>query len=127
MPMLIFESLSEYTMSTWKSHIAENDDATNAHFEHRIVELEALVAPLDKIASDLPATAERDDPFPTIMNDSFLERSRGHRRIVMQIEVLVAELHEFIQGGRVDYLDELECYRQIYMLLASKSLIGFEL
>lgn len=45
----------------------------------------------------------------------------------MQIEVLVAELHEFIQGGRVDYLDELECYRQIYMLLASKSLIGFEL
>jgi len=45
----------------------------------------------------------------------------------MQIEVLVAELHEFIQGGRVDYLGELECYRQIYMLLASKSLIGFEL
>lgn len=61
------------------------------------------------------------------MNDSFLERSRGDGRIVMQIEVLVAELHEFIQPGRVDYLGELECYRQTYMLLASKSLIGFEL
>lgn len=103
------------------------DDATGASFEQGMLELEALVEPLNTIASELPDAAEGNDFCPIMMMDSFLKRSRSHRKILKQIEVLVVEIHEFIQMGRGDALDELECYRQINKVLASKLVLGFKL